>query len=74
MQPSLPIYTVYRNPSDYPDKFVVRRWESLPVPKPDATPLAVCDSLEQARAAVPEGLTLLDRAQADDPVIVGVWF
>ena len=35
--------------------------------------LAVADSLEQARAAIPRGLQRLDRLADDDPVIVETW-
>lgn len=33
-----------------------------------------CDSLEEARAKVPEGLYRMERHPQDDPVIVETWF
>ena len=71
-------YTIYRNPRDYPGRCVVRGWtivrgehqHELIV---DAEPLAIVDTVEEARAAVPPGLVRLDRLPGDDPVIVEVW-
>jgi len=69
----LVIWTVYENPSDYPGKFVVRAWEAIngkPVPREDCT---VSDTLDKARASVPEGLVRMDRGDDDDPCIVETW-
>lgn len=74
--PILPMWTVYKNPSDYPGKFVVRRAASIATPPfalHDRKPLIVCDSLEQARAAIPEGAHNLSRMPGDDPNIYEVW-
>ena len=50
----LSIYTVYNNPTDYPGKFVVRRYVSESGRTiADFEPLLVCDTLDQARAAIP---------------------
>lgn len=67
---SLPIYVIYQSPSDYPGKFVTRLWKG---PKPQQEPEVVADTLEEARAAVPQGLYRMQRAQSDDPVIVESW-
>lgn len=66
--------TVYFNPSDYPGKFVVRFWvvTAAGVEK-SAEPMAVVDTLEEARAAIPRGAVRLDRSEHDEPVIVEVW-
>lgn len=69
-------FTIYQNPKDYPDKFVVRRWAVVrgradPVPDPKAW--AVTDSLEMARRALPKGLVRTERHANDDPVIVETW-
>jgi hypothetical protein len=71
----LTTWTIYRNPSDFPGKWVVRMSEIVPgtpapMPRPEC---AVCETLDQARAAVPPGLFCLPRFPADDPVIYEVW-
>jgi hypothetical protein len=83
------MFTIYRHPSDYPGKWVVRRWEvggkvdmaqhgtlefvgGTPLTS-DRQPLAVVDTLDAARAAVPAGLYNLGREGADDPAIYEVW-
>jgi hypothetical protein len=70
-------FTIYKNPSDYPGRYVLRRWEwglhTGGQPKPDQDPTYVGESLENARANVPEGLICVCRAPADDPVIIETW-
>jgi hypothetical protein len=63
------LYVIYDHPTDYPDKWVVRRWE-LDVPK---EVVGTADSLEEARALIPEGCTNLSRSTSDDPKIHEVW-
>jgi hypothetical protein len=67
---ALAIWTVYRDPADYPSKYVVRK--SL-VPGGVTNEMFVADSLAEARALVPPGLHRLPRQRDDDPVIVEVW-
>jgi hypothetical protein len=44
------------------------------LPRPWVTGLALIrDSLEDIRAALPYGLTRIDRMEGDDPVIHEVW-
>ncbi len=65
------LYTIYRNPSDYPGKFVVRRFW---LETPDPEPLAVVDTLEEAREAVPpEADHNIGREPGDEPQIVETW-
>lgn len=67
-------FVIYRNPADYPDKVVVRRWSiGAAQVTPDAAPLTLVDTVEAARAALPPGLVCLGREPGDDPVIVEVW-
>jgi hypothetical protein len=63
------IWTVYANPSDYPGKWVVRRW-ILDTP---GTWCFVAPSLEMARRVLPGHLTRLERWPTDDPCIVECW-
>lgn len=74
---TLPIYTVYQNPADYPGRIVVRRFEVSPDGlRPVAPPVAVVGTLDEARAAIrrvhpcPVCLT---RADGDEPQIVENW-
>lgn len=77
----LEIYAVYRYPSDYPDKFVVRRWRVKPPHvatgeeriEYEKFPCAVVDTLQAARAAIPEGLAYLPRTPDEDPAILETW-
>jgi hypothetical protein len=69
----LAIYTIYWNPADYPDKFVVRRFD---VDGNTATPLhlaTIHDTIDDARASISPGLFNLRRAFGDEPQIVESW-
>lgn len=69
----LDLYVVYRNPSDFPGQYVVRRQVAGPgVIFKDARTLAV-GNLAAVRAALPVGLVRLDRDPNDDPCIFEVW-
>lgn len=68
------MFVIYDNPSDYPDKFVVREHQV----HRDSTHTAslqctVFDTLDGARRSLPQGLYRLTRSPDDDPVIVEVW-
>lgn len=68
------VFTIYDSPSDYPGRFVVRRFvvtgEQI---TPDAGPTVVADTLETARAAIPYGLIQMPRMEGDDAPIVESW-
>lgn len=70
----LPMFTIYRNPSDFPGKVVVRE-QALRGPhllmSPD--PMAITDSIEAARQVIPRGMVRIPRHPMDDPVIVETW-
>ena len=68
-----PNFVVYFNPQDFPGKYVTRLFDG-------AVPLrllTVKDTLEDARAAIPQGPPLgfhrVDRDTEDAPTIVEVW-
>lgn len=71
----LRLYAIYRNPTDFPDRFVVRGWTATREgARPDPNPLAVVGSLEDARRAVPlDADACLGPSPGDDPVIVETW-
>ena len=68
-------WTIYKNPRDIPGKYVVRRCVVYAGQEPvhDLVPQIVCDTLEEARQAIPSDLFNLGRKEADDPVIVETW-
>jgi hypothetical protein len=67
-------YTIYDSPLDFPGRFVVRRFEiKHGAVFPDDDPVVVADSLEAARAAVPEYMTRLARSPDDALSVVETW-
>ncbi len=68
-----PIFTIYFSPKDFPGKYVVRLFDA---DKPLRL-IAVKDTLDQARATIPQeppfGFLRVDRSEKDDPVIVETW-
>lgn len=71
---SLQMYVIYFNPSDYPGKFVCRKWlinNGKPVPMLGLVGKA--HSLEEIRQTVPAGLYRMPRFPFDDIAIKEVW-
>lgn len=66
---TLNLFVLYKRPLDYPEHFVVRRWEN---DKPTHD-VWLADTLEGARGKLPPGLYRLARDPGDDPVIVETW-
>lgn len=71
--PTIVQYVVYRHPSDYPRKWVVRAWSIKPGRYYAGPVVAVEDDLEVARDAIPDGLVNIGRFGEDDPVVYEVW-
>jgi hypothetical protein len=72
---SLAMWTVYKHPRDYPDKFVARRFDvDGDGPKPSAS-IIIAPDLDQLRDILERDLHLvcLSRNEGDDPVIVETW-
>lgn len=67
-------YAIYKNPSDYPGRFVLRKWIVLKgETNPAAGAFPVCvGTLEECRAALPAGLHRIV-PKGGDPVIVEEW-
>jgi len=65
----IPIMVVYKNPSDYPGKYVARLWS---FGKPTEV-VIVGDTLADVRSAIPTGFIRLAPSVGDDPVIVETW-
>ncbi len=66
------MWTIYQNPSDVPDKFVVRVWYGDEVWEPTST---AHDSLDDARESIISrgGCMPFDRDAEDDVCIVETW-
>lgn len=74
IEPQFSLYTIYQSPSEFPGKFVIRKWTLVNgEPAPEKKPLAVCSSLEEARMRLPAWLKNIGREPKDDPVIVETW-
>ena len=69
------MWTVYDNPTDYPGKFVARRFDvDASGPKPSAS-IIVMDDLDKLRDVLEFelGLVKLMRNEGDEPQIVETW-
>lgn len=64
-----PIFTVYKNPKDFPDKYVVRLFDGQ---RPQRL-MTVSDTLEEARRTIPPMYLRTPRSATDDPIIVESW-
>lgn len=71
----LTIYVVYRYPSDYPGKWVVRAQQiSAGYVEIFREPTIVADTLEEARELIPLSAdTCMTRSPEDDPSIWECW-
>lgn len=65
----LPLICVYKNPADYPGKYVARLWDA---DKP-TTLVVLADSFETIRKVKPNEMVILQRQDNDDPVIIETW-
>lgn len=71
----LDMWVVYDHPTDFPDKFVARRWEIRREEHPTDDVLTA-NSLEQLRLTIQREKfcsVQLPRFENDDPVIVEAW-
>jgi len=66
---TLILHVIYDRPLDYPEHYVVRKWE-LDQPTERYT---LHRSLEEARRAIPPDLTCIGRDEHDEPQIVETW-
>ena len=65
----VPLICVYKDPADYPGKYVARLWD---LQQPTGF-VVVEDSLDEIRAAIPDGMVSFTRSGQDDPAIVETW-
>lgn len=76
MDSYLAIYTLYFNPTDYPDKYVIRRFLIMPevsYPVPDENVLIVAATRELAEEHIHKSLVWMPRHKDDDEKILGTW-
>jgi hypothetical protein len=69
----LTIWTVYRNPTDYPGLWVLRPFDVGPEGVQPRTDCVVADTLGKIREALPPGLHRVSRDQSDYPAIYESW-
>ena len=67
------VWTIYREPSDYPGRWVVRGHEVFPAGLQAHSFCFVTRTLSEARAKVPAGTRRFRRAPEDHPVIHECW-
>jgi hypothetical protein len=68
------LWVIYRNPSDYPGKFVVRQqWAARGGVHTCVDPHCITSSLIEARNSIPLGLYNIGRMEGDEPQILEVW-
>lgn len=66
----VPMIVIYKNPADYPGKYVARLWD---MNKPTGE-FAVADTYEELIKEVPVGdMVRMPRHPDDDPVICEIW-
>lgn len=62
-------WVIYDNPSDYPNKFVVRQFfDAIPTKN-----IFLADSLEEIRGKIPQSFVNIGRFEEDEPQLVEVW-
>lgn len=67
--PICALWVVYDSPSDFPGRFVARKWVH---DKPTAETMEA-GTLDDLRALLPTGMVSLQRSRQDDPKIVEIW-
>lgn len=67
-------WVIYSHPSDYPDQYVVRRWEIGDGWMRATADVQAWDTLDDARLwSVPADRVRIERDPSDDPTIVEIW-
>ena len=67
---TMPLIVVFKNPSDYPDKYVARVFD---LQRPTFL-VAISDDYASLLGAIPTGqMVRLERSEQDDPCIVETW-
>lgn len=67
------MWVITENPSDFPGKFVARKWLIGPGVRAVTDEHHVAESLSDVRCSLPAGLARVPRDPTDDSVIVESW-
>jgi hypothetical protein len=71
---ALDVWTVYRDPRDFPGKWVARLHRVTAGVSTPSSVHFVADTLDGVRALLPPGLFRLDRFELDEPHVYETWF
>ena len=66
----VPIIAIYKNPTDYPNKYVARLWD---LDKPTQYIVLRDDLNDLRQRAIPRGMHKFMRAECDAPALVETW-
>jgi len=69
----LEIWTIYDRPADYPDKFVIRKFDIVGQMIMPTEEINLADTVDEAREFIPEGLGLIPRSPEDHINVVESW-
>lgn len=69
----LTVWTIYRNPRDYPGRWVLRAFDVSVEGTKARSECVVAQTLEEVRIALPPGRVPLGRANGDDPAVYECW-
>jgi len=72
----LTIWVIYKHPTDYPTKYVARKWTTTDSKEKILLPTEfrlIADTIEEIRNKLPKSLTKVERDVTDDPCIVETW-
>lgn len=70
----MPLITIYKNPADYPGKFIARLFDIKKGKHRPTEIVVVADNLFEIRKKIPrEQMFIIDRDPQDDPCIVEMW-
>lgn len=71
----MPMICIYKNPSDFPDKYVARLFRICPGGDVVATRFVmVDDDYHRIAPAIPLGMMKLSKHMLDDPCIIESWW
>ncbi len=73
--PTLVVWVVYRNPRDYPGRYVLRRWwiDGTGLLRAELEPRWTATNLAEVRKQIPEGRVRLDPDPNDAAAICEIW-
>lgn len=67
---SLGLWVIYKNPADYPGKYVLRKWEITAGTVAPERAVVLADDIETLRAQLPAGVQRFEPDKLDNVSIV----